>query len=122
MMGVSSRDCSTKESSILNFVMTIFHVFFFGFIIIDGFLKGSVKNLVNQDGLTSFGVKGVLNGAAKVYFSYIGYDSVSTMAEEISNHSKSLPVGIMGVCLHCLCPLLPHVLGSLYDASLQSGQ
>ena len=94
--GVSSWDCSTKESSILNFVMTIFHVFFFGFIIIAGFLKGSVKNLVNPDGLTPFGVKGVLDGAAKVYFSYIGYDSVSTMAEEISNPSKSLPVGIMG--------------------------
>ena len=37
MMGVSSWDCSTKESSILNFVMTIFHVFFFGFIIIADF-------------------------------------------------------------------------------------
>ena len=34
MMGVSSWDCSTKESSILNFVMTIFHVFFFGFIML----------------------------------------------------------------------------------------
>ena len=34
MMGVSSWDCSTKESSILNFLMTIFHVFFFGFIML----------------------------------------------------------------------------------------
>lgn len=118
MMGISFWDCSTKESSILNFVMTIFHVVFFGFIIIAGFLKGSAKNLVNPDGLAPFGVKGVLDGAAQVYFSYIGYDSVSTMAEEISNPSKSLPVGIMGSVfivsgLYCLmsfalCMMLPY--------------
>ncbi|XP_034705114.1 cationic amino acid transporter 6, chloroplastic-like [Vitis riparia] len=109
---------STKESSILNFVMTIFHVVFFGFIIIAGFLKGSAKNLVNPDGLAPFGVKGILDGAAQVYFSYIGYDSVSTMAEEINNPSKSLPVGIMGSVfivsgLYCLmsfalCMMLPY--------------
>ena len=34
MMGVSSWDCSTKESFIPNFVMTIFYVFFFGFIML----------------------------------------------------------------------------------------
>ncbi|RVW50848.1 Cationic amino acid transporter 6, chloroplastic [Vitis vinifera] len=115
---VSRSFTDTKESSILNFVMTIFHVVFFGFIIIAGFLKGSAKNLVNPDGLAPFGVKGVLDGAAQVYFSYIGYDSVSTMAEEISNPSKSLPVGIMGSVfivsgLYCLmsfalCMMLPY--------------
>ncbi|KAB5573976.1 hypothetical protein DKX38_001170 [Salix brachista] len=101
---------STKESSILNLVMTVFHVIFFGFIIIVGFYKGSAKNLVEPGGLAPFGVKGVLDGAAIVYFSYIGYDSVSTMAEEIQNPAKSLPVGILGSVLivtglYCLMAL-----------------
>ncbi|XP_030524836.1 cationic amino acid transporter 6, chloroplastic-like [Rhodamnia argentea] len=101
---------STKESSILNLIMTVFHVVFFGFIIIAGFYNGSGKNLVRPGGLAPFGVKGVLNGAAKVYFSYIGYDSVSTMAEEIQNPSKSLPIGIVGSMvivslLYCLMAL-----------------
>ncbi|KAI6702339.1 hypothetical protein NL676_011475 [Syzygium grande] len=101
---------STKQSSILNLIMTVFHVVFFGFIIIAGFYKGSGKNLVRPGGLAPFGVKGVLKGAAKVYFSYIGYDSVSTMAEEIQNPSKSLPVGIVGSMLivsllYCLMAL-----------------
>lgn len=62
--------------------------------------------------------KGVFDGAAIVYFSYIGYDSVSTMAEEIKNPSKNLPVGIVGSVLivsilYCLmalslCMLLPY--------------
>ncbi|KAK1304407.1 hypothetical protein QJS10_CPB11g00235 [Acorus calamus] len=87
---------STKESSILNLVMTVFHVLFFGFVIVAGFYNGSAKNLVKPRGLAPFGVRGVLDGAAIVYFSYIGYDSVSTLAEEIKNPSKSLPIGIAG--------------------------
>ncbi|KAM4073639.1 hypothetical protein ACB094_10G035100 [Castanea mollissima] len=54
--------------------------------------------------------RGLLDGAAGVYFSYIGYDSVSTMAEEIQTPSKSLPVGIVGSVLivsvlYCLMAL-----------------
>ncbi|XP_022732215.1 cationic amino acid transporter 6, chloroplastic-like [Durio zibethinus] len=109
---------STKESSILNLIMTIFHVVFFGFIIIVGFCNGSVDNLVKPGGLAPKGVRGVFEGAAKVYFSYIGYDSVSTLAEEIQNPPVSLPVGIVGSVLivsglYCLmalalCMMVPY--------------
>lgn len=98
--------------------MTVFHVVFFVFIIIAGFWNGSSENLVKPGGLAPFGVKGVLDGAAIVYFSYIGYDSVSTMAEEIKNPSKSLPIGIVGSvlivsALYCLmslslCVMIPY--------------
>ena len=72
--------------------------------------KGSAKNLVKPDGVAPFGVKGVLDGAAIVYFSYIGYDSASTLAEEIQNPTKSLPIGIVGSviitsALYCLMAL-----------------
>lgn len=90
--------------------MTVFHILLFGFIVVVGFYKGNAKNLVSQGGLVPFGVKGVVNGAAIVYFSYIGYDSVATMAEEIQNPTKSLPIGIMGSMLivsvvYCLMAL-----------------
>ncbi|KAK4746521.1 hypothetical protein SAY87_012833 [Trapa incisa] len=101
---------STKESSILNMMMTVFHVLLFGFIIVAGFCNGSAKNLVEPGGLVPFGAKGIFDGAAIVYFSYIGYDSVSTMAEEIQDPSRSLPVGIVGSMLivsavYCLMAL-----------------
>ncbi|XP_010269827.1 PREDICTED: cationic amino acid transporter 6, chloroplastic-like [Nelumbo nucifera] len=109
---------STKESSILNIVMTVFHVIFFGFIIISGFCIGSAKNLIHPSGLTPFGFRGVIDGAAIVYISYIGYDTVSTMAEEIKNPPKALPVGIVGsvvivTALYCLmslalCVMIPY--------------
>ncbi|KAM7253795.1 hypothetical protein ACFE04_031477 [Oxalis oulophora] len=101
---------STKDSSMLNMIMTVFHVVFFAFVIVIGFSNGSTKNMVKPGGIAPFGVKGVLDGAAIVYFSYIGYDSVSTLAEEIQNPSKSLPIGIIGSVLivsvlYCLMAL-----------------
>jgi len=98
--------------------MTAFHVIFFGFIIIAGYCNGSAKNLANPKGLAPFGARGVLDGAAIVYFSYIGYDSASTMAEEVKDPFKSLPIGIVGsvlttTLLYCLmslslCMMVPY--------------
>ncbi|XP_059275841.1 cationic amino acid transporter 6, chloroplastic-like [Lycium ferocissimum] len=123
---------STKESSMLNLIMTVFHVVFFGFIIIAGFCNGKVENLVKPGGIAPYGVRGILDGAAIVYFSYIGYDTVSTMAEEIRNPSKTLPVGIVGSVLivsvlYCLmalslCLLLPYNMipeGASFSAVFQ---
>lgn len=102
----------------LNIIMTVFHVVFFGFIIVSGICFGSTENLIQPEGLAPNGVKGIIDGAAIVYFSYIGYDSVSTMAEEIRNPSKSLPLGIIGSVLivsviYCLmalslCMMVPY--------------
>ncbi|CAL9124428.1 unnamed protein product [Musa textilis] len=120
---------STKESSIANVVMTVFHVIFFGVVIVACFANGNPKNLVKPRGLAPFGARGVLDGAARVFISYIGYDSVSTMAEEIRNPSKSLPIGIAGSvlivsALYCLmalalCSMIPYD-EILDDASFSS--
>ncbi|XP_015084395.1 cationic amino acid transporter 6, chloroplastic-like [Solanum pennellii] len=123
---------STKESSMLNLIMTAFHVVFFGFIIIAGFCNGKVDNLVKPGGIAPYGVRGILDGAAIVYFSYIGYDTVSTMAEEIKNPSKTLPLGIVGSvlivsALYCLmalslCLLLPYNMipeGASFSAAFE---
>ncbi|XP_060211142.1 cationic amino acid transporter 6, chloroplastic-like [Lycium barbarum] len=123
---------STKETSMLNLIMTAFHVVFFGFIIIAGFCNGKLENLVKPGGIAPYGVSGILDGAAIVYFSYIGYDTVSTMAEEIRNPSKTLPVGIVGSvlivsALYCLmalalCLLLPYNMipeGASFSAVFQ---
>ncbi|PAN39382.1 hypothetical protein PAHAL_7G238600 [Panicum hallii] len=109
---------STKESSMLNMVLTVFHLLFFAFIIVAGLWNGSARNLVRPHGLAPYGVRGILDGAAIVYFSYIGYDSASTMAEEIRDPARALPVGIAGSvlvvsALYCLmsvalCVMLPY--------------
>jgi APA family basic amino acid/polyamine antiporter len=47
------------------------------------------------------GWQGVLTGGAIVFFSYIGFDSVSTAAEECKNPKRDLPLGIMASLLVC---------------------
>ncbi len=48
-----------------------------------------------------FGLKGVISGAAIVFFAYIGFDAVSTAAEETKNPQRNMPIGILlslGIC------------------------
>ena len=48
-----------------------------------------------------FGWSGVMTGAAIVFFAYIGFDAVSTTAEETKNPQRDLPVGIIVSLLVC---------------------
>jgi APA family basic amino acid/polyamine antiporter len=48
-----------------------------------------------------FGWNGVFQGAAIVFFAYIGFDSVSTAAEEVKNPQKNLPRGIIASLIIC---------------------
>ncbi|KAF8106605.1 hypothetical protein N665_0137s0056 [Sinapis alba] len=104
---------STRESSKVNMVLTALHIAFIVFVIVMGFWKGDAKNLTrpanpeNPSGFFPFGASGVFNGAAMVYLSYIGYDAVSTMAEEVKDPVKDIPMGISGsvaivIVLYCL--------------------
>ena len=47
------------------------------------------------------GVKGILMGAFIIFFAYIGFDAVSTAAEETKNPQKDLPVAILGTLSFC---------------------
>jgi len=44
---------------------------------------------------------GVMAGAALIFFAYLGFDAVSTNAEEAKNPSRDLPIGIIGSLLVC---------------------
>ncbi|MFJ5764136.1 APC family permease [Lysinibacillus sp. NPDC093210] len=48
-----------------------------------------------------FGVSGVLGGAALVFFAYLGFDAVSSAAEEVKNPQRNMPIGIIGSLLIC---------------------
>ncbi|KAK6135990.1 hypothetical protein DH2020_030262 [Rehmannia glutinosa] len=104
---------STRDSSWLNMALTALHILFIVFVIVMGFWRGSWKNFTepgnpkNAGGFFPFGVSGVFNGAAVVYVSYIGYDAVSTMAEEVRDPVKNIPIGVSGsvilvTILYCL--------------------
>jgi basic amino acid/polyamine antiporter, APA family len=48
-----------------------------------------------------FGFSGVVTGAAVIFFAYIGFDAVSTAAQEAKNPQKDMPIGILGSLAVC---------------------
>ena len=48
-----------------------------------------------------FGIGGVVRGAAVVFFAYIGFDAVSTAAQEAKNPKRDMPIGILGSLVIC---------------------
>src|SRR3546814_11119957 len=52
-------------------------------------------------GETHFGVVGIMTGAATIFFAYLGFDAVSTAAEETRNPPRDLPIGILGSLALC---------------------
>jgi APA family basic amino acid/polyamine antiporter len=52
-------------------------------------------------GLGQFGWSGVVRGAAVVFFAYIGFDAVSTTAQEAHNPKRDMPIGILGSLAIC---------------------
>jgi APA family basic amino acid/polyamine antiporter len=62
-----------------------------------------------------FGWSGILTGAAIVFFAFIGFDAVSTAAQEARNPQKDMPIGILGSLIICtvLYVLFAHVMTGL---------
>ncbi len=52
-------------------------------------------------GVGQFGWSGIVRGAAVVFFAYIGFDAVSTTAQEAKNPKRDMPIGILGSLAVC---------------------
>ncbi|MGA2420192.1 MAG: amino acid permease [Candidatus Acidiferrum sp.] len=55
----------------------------------------------NTGSFGAYGWSGILRGAAVVFFAYIGFDAVSTAAQEAKNPQKDMPIGILGSLIVC---------------------
>ena len=79
----------------------------------------------NTGDFGDFGWSGVLRGAAIVFFAYIGFDAVSTAAQETINPKRNMPIGILGSLLVCtiLYILFAHVMTGVvhYSEFAKSG-
>lgn len=66
----------------------------------------------NTGNFGEFGFSGIIRAAAIVFFAYIGFDAVSTAAQEAKNPKKDMPIGILGSLAICtiLYILFAHVM------------
>lgn len=70
-----------------------------------------------------FGISGIASGAALVFFAFIGFDAVSTAAQEAKNPQKGMPIGILGSLAVCtvLYILFAHVMTGLVPFEIFKG-
>lgn len=95
---------STKGSSRLNYIASIVHITIIVFIIVAGLMKANTKNYSD---FAPNGPRGIFQASAVLFFAYIGFDAVSTMAEETKNPPRDIPIGLVGsmvitTTLYCL--------------------
>ncbi len=104
------------ESAFTNAIMVSIKVSVVLFVIVAGIWYVNPENWTKDfapygyGGITFFGSpleifggtdKGMMAGAAGVIFAYLGFDAVSTQAEEAKNPKRDLPIGIIGSLLIC---------------------
>jgi basic amino acid/polyamine antiporter, APA family len=65
-----------------------------------------------------FGFGGITAGAASVFFAYIGFDAVSTAAQEARNPQRDMPIGILGSLV--VCTLLYILVSTVLTAASMS--
>lgn len=71
-----------------------------------------------------FGFSGIIRAAAIVFFAYIGFDAVSTAAQEAKNPKRDMPIGILGSLAICtvLYILFAHVMTGVTNYTTFRGQ
>jgi len=57
--------------------------------------------VVTGDTHAKYGLQGVIQGAARIFFAYLGFEAVSTAGAESRNPSKDMPIGIIGSLVIC---------------------
>jgi APA family basic amino acid/polyamine antiporter len=68
----------------------------------------------------SFGWSGIGRGAAAIFFAYIGFDAVSTAAQEARNPQRDMPIGILGSL--AICTVLYILMGGLLTGAVHYSQ
>lgn len=96
----------TKESANFNSIIVILKVVIVLLFIAFGWhfiLPENHAVIIPENTGTSgeFGWSGILRGAGIVFFAYVGFDAVSTAAQEAKNPQKGMPIGILGSLAFC---------------------
>lgn len=112
----------TQGSALMNNILVVVKVAVVIIFIALGWSHIDPSNYVpyipeNTGNYENFGWSGIATGAAVVFFAFIGFDAVSTAAQEAKNPQKGMPIGILGSLVVCtlLYVLFAHVMTGLVN-------
>jgi len=97
-----------RESARANNIMVVVKLLALGLFIAAGLTK---INPANYTPFAPNGFAGIHHGAAIVFFAYIGFDAISTAAEETKNPQRNLPIGILGGL--AICTVIYVIVGAV---------
>jgi APA family basic amino acid/polyamine antiporter len=95
-----------RESATANNIMVAIKLMALALFVVVG---GTHLHAANLTPFAPNGFRGIHQGAAIVFFAYIGFDAISTAAEETKNPQRNLPVGILGGL--AICTLIYVIVG-----------
>ncbi|CAF0949667.1 unnamed protein product, partial [Brachionus calyciflorus] len=109
-----------KESALMNKIFTVLNITVLSFIIITGATKADFSNWnknthqnlswidvtgsnqtcqssgrCGNGGFMPFGINGIITGAAKCFYAFIGFDAIASTGEELKNPKRNIPLGII---------------------------
>ena len=88
----------TRESAVVNSVLVVIKVAALTLFII---LAVPVINMEKFTPFAPLGFAGIGAAAASIFFAYVGFDAVSTAAEETKNPQRNMPIGLIGSLAIC---------------------
>ena len=119
----------TESSSLVNAIIVflkvtvviVFIVLGWKYIRSDNYIPYIPENTGNWG---EFGFSGIIRAAAVVFFAFLGFDAVSTAAQETKNPKKNMPIGILGSLFICtiLYILFAHVLTGVANYTVFQGK
>jgi len=108
----------TKESARFNAILVVIKVTALTLFVI------ATMGIIKSDHFTPFtpngwGIIGVGGAAASIFFAYVGFDAVSTAAEETKNPQRNVPIGLIGSLVICTIFYLLVAAGVIGTANAQ---
>ena len=97
-----------RESARVNNILVVIKLLVLGLFIVMGVQH---INPANYHPFAPGGLRGIGQGAAIVFFAYIGFDAISTAAEETKNPQRNLPIGILGGL--AICTVIYIIVGTV---------
>jgi len=105
-----------RESANFNFGMVAIKLVVLGFFVLVSF---KFVKPAHWHPFAPNGIHGVITGAAIVFFAYIGFDAVSTTAEEAKNPKRDMPIGIIGSLI--ICTIIYAIIAAVFTGMIPYG-
>jgi APA family basic amino acid/polyamine antiporter len=97
-----------KETARANNAIVVVKLLVLGLFVV---LGAAHIDMANYKPFAPNGVSGIMQGAAIVFFAYIGFDAISTAAEETRNPQRNMPIGILGGL--AICTVIYVIVGAV---------